>query len=123
MAEKWAEKVGEADGYIFITPEYNHGYPAVLKNALDYVYNQWNNKPAAFVSYGGVAGGTRSVQQLRQVVVELQMVPIRAGVHIPAYWENLDQNGNLKTESLKNSAEAMFDQLIWWAEVLQKARE
>src|SRR5665213_2869794 len=90
LAAKWAKKVGEADGYIIVTPEYNHGYPGVLKNAIDYVYGEWNNKPVGFVSYGGVAGGTRSVQQLRQVAIELQMVPIRNGIHIPMYWTQLD---------------------------------
>ena len=67
VAAKWAQKIGEADAYIIATPEYNHGYPAVLKNALDYVYGEWNNKPVAFLSWGGVSGGTRAVQQLRQV--------------------------------------------------------
>jgi len=93
IANEWAKKVGEADGFIIVTPEYNHGYPAVLKNALDYVYDQWNNKPVGFVSYGGVSGGTRSVQQLRQVVIELQMVPIRNGIHFPLFWDHLDERG------------------------------
>jgi NAD(P)H-dependent FMN reductase len=123
LAAKWARKIGEADGYIFVTPEYNHGYSAVLKNALDYVYNEWNNKPVAFVSYGGVSGGTRAVQQLRQVAVELQMVPIRAGVHFSMYWSNLDEKGNLKTDTLAQSAAAMITKLIWFASLLKKGRE
>src|SRR5579859_7915590 len=76
LAAKWAKKIEEADGFIIVTPEYNHGYSAVLKNALDYVYKEWNKKPVGFVSYGGISGGTRAVQQLRQVAIELQMVPI-----------------------------------------------
>jgi NAD(P)H-dependent FMN reductase len=122
-AIKWAKKVGEADGYIIVTPEYNHGYPAVLKNALDYVYKEWNNKPVGFVSYGGVSGGTRSVQQLRQVVIELQMVPIRNGIHIPMYWTNLDEKGELKTDSLKENAENFLNQLIFWTKNLKTVRE
>ncbi|MDO8577007.1 MAG: NAD(P)H-dependent oxidoreductase [Candidatus Daviesbacteria bacterium] len=121
-AERWAEKVAEANGYIIVTPEYNHGYSAVLKNALDYVYSQWNNKPVGFVAYGGM-GGARAVEQLREVAMELQMVPIRAAVHIPAFWTLLDDKGNLKTETLNESAEAMLDQLIWWTKVLKEARE
>ena len=93
LGKRWAKKVGEADGYLIVTPEYNHGYSAVLKNALDYVYKEWNKKPVAFMSYGGISGGTRAVQQLRQVVIELQMVPIRAGVHVPLYWTKLDEKG------------------------------
>src|SRR5689334_15901677 len=71
---KWRDKVKEGDGYIFVTPEYNHGYPAVLKNALDYTYGPWGRKAAAFVSWGG-AGGTRGVEQLRLVAIELNMAP------------------------------------------------
>ncbi|HXS15242.1 MAG TPA: NAD(P)H-dependent oxidoreductase [Candidatus Saccharimonadales bacterium] len=123
LAAKWAKKVGEADGYIIVTPEYNHGYPAVLKNALDYVYNEWNNKPVAFVSYGGIAGGTRSVQQLRQVAIELQMVPVRAGIHIPFYWNQLDADGKLKTEGHEEGIKAMFGQLISFAKALKTLRK
>ncbi|MCL5224312.1 MAG: NAD(P)H-dependent oxidoreductase, partial [Patescibacteria group bacterium] len=89
----WATKVSEADGFIIATAEYNHGYPAVLKNALDSIKNEWSNKPVAFVSWGGVSGGARAVEQLRQVVVELQMVPIRNAVHIPFVWNLMDDDG------------------------------
>ena len=82
LGKKWAAKVGEADGYIMVTPEYNHGYSAVLKNALDWVFPEWNGKPVGFVSYGN-AGGARAIEQLRQVVIELEMVPIRSAIHIP----------------------------------------
>ncbi|HUC31322.1 MAG TPA: NAD(P)H-dependent oxidoreductase [Candidatus Paceibacterota bacterium] len=67
VAKKWAAKIGEADGFIFVTPEYNHGYPSVLKNALDFIFGEWNNKPGAFVGYG-VNGAARAVEQLKQVV-------------------------------------------------------
>lgn len=121
LAAKWAEKVGEADGYIIVTPEYNHGYSAVLKNAIDYVYNEWNNKPVAFVGYGSM-GGARAIEQLREVAVELQMTPIRSAVHIPGFWNYLDENSNLKTGSFDKAAEGMIDQLIWWAQALKSAR-
>src|SRR5436305_2722937 len=78
----WAQKVAEADGYIVVSPEYNHGYPAVLKNAFDVIYPEWNNKPIGFVSYGTL-GGARVVEQLRLVAVELQMVPIQRALHLP----------------------------------------
>lgn len=81
LGRKWADKVAEADGYIIIAPEYNHGYPAVLKNALDWVFNEWHKKPIGFVSYGSV-GGARSVEQLKQVAIELKLVPIRQAIHL-----------------------------------------
>ncbi|PIR57717.1 MAG: nadph-dependent fmn reductase, partial [Parcubacteria group bacterium CG10_big_fil_rev_8_21_14_0_10_38_31] len=83
VVKKWTGKIAEADGFIIVTPEYNHGYPAVLKNALDYVYAEWNRKAVGFVSYGSVSGA-RSVEQLRQVSIELQMAPIRSAIHLPA---------------------------------------
>ena len=121
IAGKLAKKIGEADGFIIATPEYNHGYPAVLKNAMDFIYNEWNKKPVGFVSWGGVAGA-RAVEQLRQVAVELQMAPIRNSVHIPNFWAMMDEKGNLKTESLQKSADDFLAQLLWWAEALQAAR-
>lgn len=124
-AKVWAQKVAEADGYIIIAPEYNHGYPAVLKNAIDYVYKEWNNKPIGFVSYGSAAGGARSVGQLRLVAVELQMAPIRNQVVIPFILQALDATGNLidPDQHYRHAAEAMIEQLLWWTKALKKARE
>lgn len=123
LGKKWAAKIGEADGYLIVTPEYNHGYPAVLKNAIDYVYKEWNNKPVGFMSYGGAAGGTRSVQQLRQVAIELQMVPIRNGLHIPMYWAKQDEKGILKMDEYNETAEGLLNQLILWTKTLKTTRE
>ncbi|MEK7624114.1 MAG: NAD(P)H-dependent oxidoreductase [Patescibacteria group bacterium] len=122
---KWAQKIAEADAYIIMTPEYNHGYSAVLKNALDSIYKEWNNKPVGFISWGGAAGA-RSVEQLRQVVIELQMAPIRNAVHISSFWTLFDESGQLKSgafDSLKDNAENFLGQLMWWAKALKKARE
>ncbi len=124
VADRWAKKIDGMDAYIIVTPEYNHGYPAVLKNALDYAYFQWNRKPVGFVSWGG-AGGTRSVEQLRQVSVELQMAPIRNAVHIQSFWTLLDPSGNLKPgaiEAYDDAAGNMLEQLLWWAKALKAAR-
>src|SRR6266498_3809460 len=88
---RWRDKVKEADGFIICTPEYNHGYPAVLKNALDYVYFAWSRKAVAFVSWGG-SGGTRCVEQLRLVAIELDMAPTRFAVHISNPWFIKDTN-------------------------------
>jgi NAD(P)H-dependent FMN reductase len=82
VVKKWTEQIAVSDGFVFVTPEYNYGPSAVLKNAIDWVYPEWNRKAAAFVSYGS-AMGARAVQQLRQTAVELQMAPTRSSVHIP----------------------------------------
>ncbi len=126
MAKKWVSKIEEGDAYIIITPEYNHGYPAVLKNALDYPYKQWNKKPVAFISYGSSANGARAVEQLRQVAVELQMAPIRNGVHISLGQKPFDENGNMIEEQkmhYEKSLTHLYDQLIWWATALKHARD
>jgi NAD(P)H-dependent FMN reductase len=120
--KKWALEIKKADAYLVVTPEYNHGYSAVLKNAMDYCYVEWINKPIGFVAYGAV-GGTRAVEQLRQVAIELQMAPVRNAVHIHEFWNQLDEKGNLKTESLQKQADALLDQLMWWATALKAARE
>jgi NAD(P)H-dependent FMN reductase len=117
----WRTKVKEADGFIICTPEYNHGYPAVLKNALDYVYYDWSRKPVAFVSWGGT-GGTRCVEQLRLVAIELDMAPIRFAVHIPNPWFVKDAS-ELRTDANLQSAAALLDHLTWWTAALKQARE
>jgi NAD(P)H-dependent FMN reductase len=117
---KWREKIREADGFVLVTPEYNHGYPAVLKNALDYVYHAWGRKAVAFVSWGG-AGGARGVEQLRLVAVELDMVPLRWAVHIPNPWFIQDMSG-IATDQNNAAAAALLDQLTWWARALKAAR-
>jgi NAD(P)H-dependent FMN reductase len=122
LAPLWAKKIGEADGYIMVTPEYNHGYSAVLKNAIDYLYKEWNNKPVAFVGYGSV-GGARSIEQLRNVAVELQMTPVRQAVHIVEQWNHLDEKGNFISEPFTKTANLMLDQLTWWTKALKAARE
>jgi NAD(P)H-dependent FMN reductase len=122
VSAKWTEKIGEADGFIMTVAEYNHGYAAVLKNAFDYVSREWNKKPVAFVGYGSV-GAARAIEQLRQVVAEQQMVSTRATVHMVNPWGLLDDKGVLNMSSFDASADAMLDQLIWWADALKVARD
>ena len=121
---RWTGKVKEADAFIVIAPEYNRGAPAVLKNAFDYAFQEWNIKPIGFVAYGTV-GGARSVEHLRLSTIELQMVPIRNAVHIPAHWTLRDEKGALLPGAFDpygKPAEALLDQLLWWARVLKDAR-
>lgn len=124
--KKLVKKVNEADGFIVVSPEYNHGYPAVLKNMFDYIYKEWNRKAIGFVSYGTV-GGARSVEQLRQVAIELQLAPIRQALHIPTQLffdlmmgKNKEEN---PFEGLNSQAESFIDQLIWWTKALKNARD
>ena len=123
---RFTKKIEEGDAFVIITPEYNHGTSGVLKNALDWVYQEWNNKPVAFVSYGSV-GGARAVEQLRLNAIELQMAPIRSSVHIPGeqYFSMLFSNTTLsELFSLQlKQAETMIIQLMWWTRVLKNARE
>lgn len=124
IAQKWCDKVREADGYIIVTPEYNHGYPAVLKNALDYPYEEWNRKPVGFVAYStGRVGGARSVEQLKLVSIELQMVPMRQSVYVTKVKDAFDESGELTDPYYPKTITKLFDQLSWWAEALKKARE
>ncbi len=83
----WSRMIDSADAFIFVTAEYNHGYPASLKNALDFLFREWHYKPAAFVSYGGIAGGTRSVQQLKQVVSKPENGPTARGGLYPVFFK------------------------------------
>jgi NAD(P)H-dependent FMN reductase len=125
VAQRWQKKVAQFDGYIFVTAEYNRGIPAVLKNALDSAYLEWNRKPAAVVGYGSV-GAARAAEQLRLIAIELQMAPARTGVHIRgadfmAVWKNGKEIAELPY--LRQNATDMLDQLVWWTKALKTARE
>lgn len=119
----WSNSIEEADAFIIVTPEYNFGYPAPIKNALDYLFHEWSNKPVAFVSYGGVAGGTRSVQMLKQVVSAFNMMALSEAVHIPFFAKLInDQNQFDPGQTLDKSVEAMMTALTNWTEALNKVR-
>ena len=125
VAQRWQKKIAQFDAYIFTAAEYNRGPTAVLKNALDYTFTEWRNKPVSFVGYGGV-GGARAVEQLRLNAIELQMAPIRNAVHIqiPAYLAVAKEGKKLGDfEFLNQSARDMLDQLSWWTHALNAARE
>ena len=124
VVKKWTAEIARSDGFIVVTPEYNFGSPAVLKNALDWVYPEWNRKAVAFVSYGSVAGA-RSVQQLRETAIELQLAPVRSSVHIPvatlwAHFQGGDVDAGLA--ELEAPAKVMIDDLLWWTAALKTAR-
>ncbi len=125
VVKRWTAEIAAADGFVFVTPEYNFGPSAVLKNAIDWVYPEWNRKAAAFVSYGS-AMGARSVQQLREAAIELQIAPVRSSVHIPvatlwAHYQGGDVDKGLA--ELETPAKTMIDELLWWTTALKTARK
>lgn len=124
QGKKWANKIGEFDGFIIITPEYNHGTSAVLKNALDWVYYEWNKKPVAFISYSpNAAGGVRAVEQLRLNSIEFQMAPINQAIHITYVLDTVDENGKLLKGHFNERLKSQLEELLWWAKALKTARE
>ena len=124
VALRWAKKIATFDGFVFVTAEYNHGIPAVLKNAIDYVAHELARKPAAYVGYGGV-GAARAIEQLRLVNIEQRMAPLKSGVHIGgADAMDLLVHGKSLADKphLLPSVSAMFDELAWWTGALKQAR-
>ncbi len=116
-------RVERAEAFVIVTPEYNHGYPASLKAALDLPRHEWRAKPVGFVSYGGVSGGIRAVEQLRQVFPELQAMTVRDGVTFQNVWSAFDEAGLPRdSERANRAANATIDSLVWWARPLRAAR-
>lgn len=123
-AETRRQRLAEADAFVVVTPEYNHGYPAPLKHLIDSIGAEWHAKPVAFVSYGGASGGLRAVEQLRLVFAELHAVTIRDSVSFAGAWEQFDGAGVLlKPERAERSMSAMLKHLRWWAAALRAARK
>lgn len=121
---RWSAKVADQDAFIIITPEYNHGPSAVLKNALDWLYDEWSKKPVAFISYAtGSVGGARAVEQLRLNAIELQMAPMHQAIHIAHILDTIDPTGKELQGNLGKRLAALMDQLQWWATALKTARD
>jgi len=119
----WSALVDRADAFVFVMPEYNYGFNAPLKNALDYLNLEWRYKPVGFVSYGGVSAGTRAVQMAKQVVTTLTMMPMAESVSIPFVKQFLDDEGEIRAnEVMEQAAGAMLDELVRWEEALRPLR-
>lgn len=118
----WSASVNRADAYVFVTPEYNFGPPPALINALDYVYMEWNYKPAGFVSYGGISGGTRSVQMIKQIVTTLKIMPMVEAVNVPFFSKLMDAGVFKGGETYDKAATAMLDELLRWTDALRGLR-
>ncbi|WP_019818943.1 NADPH-dependent FMN reductase [Saccharomonospora saliphila] len=116
------DRLAEADAFVVVTPEYNHSFPASLKTAIDHYHEQWQAKPVAFVSYGGMAGGLRAVEQLRLVFAELHAVTMRNSLSFHNYPTVFDDDGTPSESGADTAAKQMLDQLHWWAVTLKQAR-
>jgi len=119
-----SEKFNKADGFIIISPEYNHGYPGELKMMLDMFYSEYARKPVGFCGVSmGILGGARMVEQLRLVSIELHMVPIREAIYFPMIQNLFNEKGNIEDLSYEKKVEVFLEELIWYAKTLKKARE
>jgi NAD(P)H-dependent FMN reductase len=115
--------VERADAFVIVTPEYNHSFPAALKNFIDWHHPQWQAKPVGFVSYGGLGGGLRAVEQLRLVFAELHAVTVRDSVSLHGPWSGLGQDGEPRDATVcAGAAKGMLGQLSWWGRALRTAR-
>jgi NAD(P)H-dependent FMN reductase len=119
----WSATIRRGDAYVFVVPEYNYGFNAAIKNAIDYLNQEWQYKPLGFVSYGGVAAGTRAVQMLKQVVSALKMVTMADSVNIPFVQQFLDEQRVLQpNEIMESAATALLDELARWTSAVGPLR-
>jgi NAD(P)H-dependent FMN reductase len=120
--KKWAAKIATFDAFVFVTPEYNHGISGALKNAIDYLYREWNNKVAGFVSYGS-AGGARAVEHLRLVMAELMVATVRAQVMLSLFTD-FENFSKFKPDPRHDrEVHAMLDQVVAWGDALKAIRK
>jgi NAD(P)H-dependent FMN reductase len=120
-ARAWSARIARFDGYVFVTPEYNHGIPGALKNAIDFLYREWNDKAAGFVGYGS-AGGVRAVEQLRLVAAELRMATVRDAVALSLHTDFADFTTFNPAERHEQTLDTMLDQLVQWSSALKPLR-
>lgn len=122
-SKEWKNIMTRADGLIIVSPEYNHGYPGELKLMIDELYDEYKHKPMGLCGAGGGLGGGRAVEMLRLVAIEIQMVPLHNAVYFSNIGTLFDENGKIKDESYGERVKKLFDELVWYAEVLKTARE
>jgi len=118
-----SDRIEAADGFLILTPEYNHSFPASLKNAIDWHFDEWAYKPVAFVAYGASSGGIRAVEQLRLIFPELRATTVRNAVLLAAPWTQITEDGRFDPgEAVVSALEATLDELRWWATALREGR-
>lgn len=122
--KRWSARIDRSDAVVFVTPEYNFGMPASIKNALDFIFHEWRYKPAGIVSYGGVSAGTRSAQMLKQVLSALDMPVVGSAVSIPFIARRRNDDGSLDAnDKMDDAARSMLDELARWEQALRPMRE
>ena len=121
--KRWSRTIAAADAFIFVTPEYNYGFPATLKNAIDYLFLEWQYKPVGLVGYGGIAAGTRCIQLLKPVLSALKMVAVNESVNIPFFTKYINEDEKfVSDDSLDRAAHGMISELIKWHGALSTIR-
>ena len=124
IIQRFSEKISKADGLIIVTPEYNHGYPGELKLMLDMLYKEYAKKPVGICGVSkGLLGGSRAVEQLRQVAIEFHMTPIREALYFASIQDLFDENRNIKDASYAKKISIFMQELLWYAKALKEARE
>lgn len=122
--KRWAERIGHLDGFIFVTAEYNHSIPGALKNAIDFLYQEWNYKSASFVSYGSGTGGSRAVEHLRGVMGELKVYDLREQVLLPEYYNRLNHQGQYQFSDREvETTNTVLDEIVFWSDQMKSARK
>ena len=120
--KKWSAAVDSADAFVVVIPEYNHTMPATLVNAFDFLYHEWNYKPMGFVSYGGISGGTRSVQTAKVLATTLKMMPMFEAVNIPSFNQYMKEEKFVPVEIQEKAATKMINELLKWTVALKTMR-
>lgn len=122
--KQWSQKINEADAFIFVTAEYDHNYPAPLRNALEYLYHEWGYKPAGIVSYGGVSAGTRALNSLKNDLSTFKIVPLNEAVNFPFFTKNINDNDELEANEISHkAAETMLKELFRWTKGMKSIKE
>ena len=119
----WQKEMAQADGLIIVSPEYNHGYPGELKLMLDMLYDEYENKPVAIIGAGGKIGGGRMVEQLRQVAIELHLIPVNGAMYFYFVGKAFDESGSPVDKEYDRRCVKLFDELSWFAQALKRARK
>ncbi|WP_405968616.1 NAD(P)H-dependent oxidoreductase [Streptomyces sp. NBC_00015] len=122
LRQRLADRLGRADAFVVVTPEYNNTIPAALKNAIDWIFDEWAAKPVGFVSYGGMSGGLWSVSHLRHVFTELHAVPLREQLIFHQVWNRFDGDAPRDAQDSEVAAKTLLSRLVWWGEALRTAR-
>lgn len=120
--KRWSKIVDESDAFVFVLPEYNHSVPASFVNALDYLYKEWNYKPAGIVSYGGISGGIRSTEASKNLLTALEMVPIKQQVMIPMVSSHIEDGTFVPTDIHEQSAQTLLETMARWTKALKTMR-